>query len=113
MRRLIAGLRSEGFGVTLDDFGTDHADLALLSTAEFDVLKLDRSMVKDIAENSKTQEIVRTIVESCKKTGIKLVAEGIEEEEQLLALGDCGVKYVQGYLFSVPIPIREYENEYL
>lgn len=113
MRRLIAGLRSEGFGVTLDDFGTDHADLALLSTAEFDVLKLDRSMVKDIAENSKTQEIVRTIVESCKKTGIKLVAEGIEEEEQLLALGDCGVEYVQGYLFSVPIPIREYENEYL
>jgi len=56
---------------------------------------------------------VRTIVESCKKTGIKLVAEGIEEEEQLLALGDCGVEYVQGYLFSVPIPIREYENEYL
>ncbi|WP_249301922.1 sensor domain-containing phosphodiesterase [Qiania dongpingensis] len=111
--RLITALRGEGFGVTIDDFGTNYANLSLLSAVEFDVLKLDRSMVRDVAENGKTREIIKAIVDICKKMKIKLVAEGIEKEEQLEALKSCGVELVQGYLFSEPIPIEEYEKEYL
>ena len=113
MSSLIAGLRREGFGVTIDDFGTDYANLALLSAVEFDVLKLDISMVKDVADNPKTQAIIQSIVEICNKMNIKLVAEGIESEEQLEALSDCGVQLVQGFFFSEPIPIEEYEKQYL
>ncbi len=113
MGSLIAGLRREGFGVTIDDFGTDYANLALLSAVEFDVLKLDISMVKDVADNPKTQAIIQSIMEICNKMNIKLVAEGIESEEQLEALKSCGVQLVQGFLFSEPISIEEYEKQYL
>ena len=57
--------------------------------------------------------MITSIVDSCKKMGIQLVAEGIEQEEQLGALRACGVELVQGYLFSKPIPIEEYESRYL
>lgn len=110
---LIIQLRREGFGVIIDDFGTEYANLALLSAVEFDVLKLDKSMVKDIVTNQKVQTIIQSIVAICRTMEIQLVAEGIEEEEQLEALRACGVELVQGYLFSQPIPIEEYEEKYL
>lgn len=111
--RLVTELRRKGFAVTIDDFGTDYANLALLTAVEFDVLKLDKSMVQDVASNAKTQDMITSIVDSCKKMGIQLVAEGIEQEEQLGALRACGVELVQGFLFSKPIPIEEYESRYL
>lgn len=113
MSKLIASLRQEGFRVTIDDFGTNYANLSLLSAVEFDVLKLDRSMVWDVSENSKTQEIIKSIADICRRMDVKLVAEGIEKEEQLNALRLCGVELVQGYLFSKPIPIEDYEKQYL
>lgn len=113
LENLIVRLRQEGFGVTIDDFGTEYANLALLSAVDFDVLKLDRSMVKDIINNPKAQAIIKSIADICKSMDIQLVAEGIEEEEQLEALRSCGVELVQGFLFSRPIPIEEYEKQYL
>ena len=111
--RLIMELRQQGFAVAIDDFGTDSANLALLSAIEFDVLKLDKSMVQDVATSAKTKQMVSSIVQNCKRLGIRVVAEGIEQEEQLNALRECGVELVQGYLFSKPIPIEEYETRYL
>lgn len=111
--KLIIRLRQEGFGVTIDDFGTEYANLSLLSSIEFDVLKLDRSMVKDIIKNPKARSIIESIAGICQNMGIQLVAEGIEEEAQLEMLRSCGVELVQGYLFSKPIPIEEYEKKYL
>lgn len=111
--QLIVSLRQEGFGVTIDDFGTEYANFALLSEVDFDVLKLDRSMVKDVAVNAKARAIIESIVNICKDMGIQLVAEGIEEEQQLAALRVCGVELVQGFLFSEPIPIEEYEERFL
>lgn len=113
LSRLILLLRQEGFGVTIDDFGTEYANLSLLSSVEFDVLKLDRSMVADVANNPKTRAIIKNIADGCRADGIQLVAEGIENEEQLETLRACGVELVQGFLFSKPIPIEEYEKQYL
>lgn len=110
---LIGCLRQEGFGVTIDDFGIEYTNLALLSAVEFDVLKLDKSIVRDVDKNPKAQAIVTSTVEMCRSMGIQLVAEGVEEEEQLTALRVCGVELIQGYLFSEPIPIEEYERRYL
>lgn len=112
-RSLIQKLRQEGFIVSIDDFGTSYANLALLSTVEFDVLKLDKSLVDDVANNSKARTVVESIVEICKKMNIEVVAEGIETEEQLATLRSCGVELAQGFLFSKPIPIAEYEEKYL
>lgn len=113
LNSLIRQLRQEGFLVSIDDFGTEYANLALLSTVDFDVLKLDKSLVEDIALNYKARTIVKSTVSICGKMQIQVVAEGVETEEQLSVLRDCGVELVQGFLFSKPVPIEEYENKYL
>lgn len=113
MKALIREVRQAGFAISIDDFGTEYANLAMLSAVEFDVLKLDKSLVDDVATNPKARTVVETIVDICKKMQIEVVAEGIETEEQLAVLRACGVELVQGFLFSRPIPIEEYEKKYL
>ena len=113
LRGLIGDLREAGFIVSIDDFGTEYANLSLLSSVEFDVLKLDKSLVDDVAINPRARTVVESIAGICKKMHIQLVAEGIETEEQLRVLQECGVELAQGYLFSHPIPIEEYEKTYL
>lgn len=112
-KALIGELRQGGFVVSIDDFGTEYANLALLSTVDFDVLKLDKSLVDNVADSPKARAVVESIVSVCQKTQIKVVAEGIETEEQLAALQSCGVQLAQGFLFSKPIPTKEYEEKYL
>lgn len=113
LKDLINSLRQAGFIVSIDDFGTEYANLSLLSSVEFDVLKLDKSLVDDVAHNARACTLVELITNICGKMNIKVVAEGIETEEQLEALRSCGVELVQGYLFGRPIPIEEYETKYL
>ena len=102
-----------GFSVSIDDFGTEYANLSFLSGVEFDVLKLDKSLVDNVVDNPRACTMVELIAGFCKKMGIQLVAEGIETEAQLSTLRDCGVELVQGFLFSRPIPIEEYEEKYM
>lgn len=113
IKHLISKLRQAGFTVAIDDFGTEYANLALLSEVEFDVLKLDKSMIDNISVNPKTKAIVESISEICTKLGIDMVAEGIETEEQFSTLRSCGVGLAQGFLFSRPISTDEYEERYL
>lgn len=113
IKLLISKLHKAGFAVAIDDFGTEYANLALLSEIEFDVLKLDKSMIDNIAINPRTKTIVELIAGVCHNLGIHMVAEGIETEEQFLALRSCGVDLAQGFLFSRPISAAEYETRFL
>lgn len=106
-------IRQAGYRVSVDDFGAESSNLALLATARFDVLKIDQGFVKDILTNEYAQMIVEAMVGVCEKMQIQLVAEGVENESQLEVLRNCGVKTVQGFLFSKPMPIIEYEWKYL
>lgn len=106
-------IRDAGFRVSVDDFGTESSNLALLAMAKFDVLKIDKGFVEDIITNEHAQTIVEAMVGVCKKINIQLIAEGVENESQLDVLKRCGVKTVQGFLFSRPIPMIEYEWKYL
>lgn len=113
MKTLISNIRGAGFAVALDDFGSEYANLSLLSSVEFDVLKLDKTMIDDLVNNPRTRAVVESIVEVCQKLNIRMVAEGIETEEQLKILRSCGVELAQGFLFSKPISTEEYESKYL
>lgn len=113
MKALCAKLHEAGFTVAIDDFGTESANVVLLSEVDFDVLKLDRSIMKHIAVNPKSRTIVEAIAEATRKLGVRMVAEGIETEEQFSVVSACGAELVQGYLFSKPIPAEEYEKRYL
>lgn len=113
LKSLIHDLRQQGFFVSIDAFGTEHANLNLLFMLEFDVLKLDKTLIRDLAKNSKARTVLECIVNFCKKMNVKVVAGGIETEEQLSICRLCGVELAQGFLFSEPVPIEEYESKFL
>jgi diguanylate cyclase (GGDEF)-like protein/PAS domain S-box-containing protein len=102
-------VRLKALGVTLaiDDFGTGYSSLAYLRRFPVDTLKIDRSFVERIGEQSDDVALANTIVQLGRSLGMTTVAEGIEEYGQLAALRDMGCDYAQGYYFSRPVPADE------
>lgn len=106
-------LKEFGFSISIDDFGVRNASLSLFTTINFDILKLDRSLVKTLAQNQKARILIRSLAVICSDLGIKLIAEGVETLEQLDILKELRCNEVQGYLFSKPLPLNDFENKYL
>lgn len=106
-------LKEYGFSISIDDFGFRNASLSLFTTINFDILKLDRSLVKTLAQNQKARILIRSLAVICSDLGIKLIAEGVETLEQLDILKELRCNEVQGYLFSKPLPLNDFENKYL
>lgn len=106
-------LKEYGFSISIDDFGVRNASLSLFTTINFDILKLDRSLVKTLAQNQKARILIRSLAVICSDLGIKLIAEGVETLEQLDILKELRCNEVQGFLFSKPLPLNDFENKYL
>lgn len=106
-------LKEYGFSISIDDFGVRNASLSLFTTINFDILKLDRSLVKTLAQNQKARILIRSLAVICSDLGIKLIAEGVETLEQLDILKELRCNELQGYLFSKPLPLNDFENKYL
>ena len=111
LKELIHSIKEAGFSVSLDDFGSQYSNIALLSNIDFDELKFDKSMVDNLAVNQKSQVIMRYAIDMGHSLNNTIsVAEGIETPEQLKLLLQMNCKYGQGYLFSKPIPIDDFRN---
>lgn len=106
---MLGEMHRRGFLCSLDDFGVGFSSLALLKEFDVDAIKLDRQFFKDIA-NEKAQNIIASFIELAEKLNIHTVAEGIETQEQIdfLRKARCGM--VQGYYFSKPLPVGEFER---
>ena len=102
-----------GFIVSLDDFGTGYSSFSMLKDINIDILKIDKSFFDDILESKRGRIIVESIIEMSHRLNTKVVAEGIEKEEQLKYLRKIGCDMVQGYIYDKPIPIKEFEDKYL
>lgn len=110
---LVDQIRSAGYSVSIDDFGVHYANMALFSDIEFDTLKIDKSLIDHISTNHKAEMVVESLVGICKKLGIHTIVEGVETEDQYDALLRIGCEVAQGYLFSRPVPVIDYEMRYL
>lgn len=97
----------EGLHVAIDDFGTGYSSLAYLRRHHIDCLKIDRSFIDTIGANDSGTEIAETVIAMAKKLGIEVVAEGVETRVQHQTLARLGCDYVQGYLYSRPLPAVE------
>lgn len=99
-----------GCGISVDDFGTGYSSLSYLSSLPLDALKIDRSFVNNIIQDHTNQAIVKAIIALSHNLGLKVVAEGVETEEQLQFLKDNGCDIMQGFLLSRPVPAGELEG---
>jgi diguanylate cyclase (GGDEF)-like protein len=106
--RILSGLAAEGIGIALDDFGTGYSSLSYLHALPFSKLKIDRSFVMDIVDNSRSLKLLQNVAQLGKDINLAVTAEGVETEEQLdLILRHTKVDQIQGYLFGVPLPSRD------
>lgn len=105
---LLRGLKGLGIRIAMDDFGTGYSSLAYLKRFPLDVIKVDRSFVKDLPDDSDSAAITEAIVGMANSLKLRVVAEGVETKEQLDFLASLGCHYVQGYYFSRPVVEREF-----
>jgi diguanylate cyclase (GGDEF)-like protein len=106
-------LRALGVRIAMDDFGTGYSSLTYLQCFPFDKIKIDRSFVKDITENTGSLYIVRAVAALANGMGMAATAEGVETTEQLATIAAEGCTEMQGYLFSKPLPAHEIERLFL
>ena len=104
---LLDGLRARGFQFALDDFGTGYSSLSYLHRYPVQKIKLDRAFVVGLGEGARAKSIVRALVQLARALDLKVIAEGVETEEQLKQLIACGCDLFQGFLFSRPVPAAE------
>jgi diguanylate cyclase (GGDEF)-like protein len=100
-------LHSAGLAIALDDFGTGYSSLASLEKLPFTRIKLDRSLVADIATSSRSAAIARAIIRLCHDLNLEVTAEGVETNDQLEILARHRPIYLQGYLLSKPVPASD------
>ena len=92
----------------LDDFGTGYSSLSYLKRFPVDGVKIDKSFVKGLGEDTTDEALVRMIIDLCHTLGLEVVAEGIETSEQAASLRDMGCDLGQGYYFARPLPSEEF-----
>jgi len=102
--------RDAGMQVAIDDFGTGHSSLSYLRKFDIDYLKIDRSFVSNLEPTSDDMALCEAIIVMAHKLGIKVIAEGVETEEQGRLLAAAGCDYGQGYYYSRPVPAAKFEE---
>jgi len=107
---ILRQIKNLGPNVCIDDFGTGYSSLSYLQRFPIDVVKVDRSFIRDVADDKDSQAIVHTVFSLGESLDLKIVAEGVENDEQLAFLEAEGCRYVQGYLFYKPLSAAEVET---
>jgi polar amino acid transport system substrate-binding protein len=108
--RQLQDLKKLGVAIALDDFGTGYTSFSYLKKFPADVLKIDKSLVDYILENKEDQRIIKAMIELGHSLGMKIVVEGIENEEMAELIALYGCDYLQGYHFAKPLPAYEFQE---
>ena len=102
VRNIAKALHDIGFSISMDDFGTQYSNMAVLTQFDFDTVKIDRSMILNIVEDEKNRTILKHTVSMLEDLGMEVIIEGVETAEQVEVLAELGCDIVQGYFFGKP-----------
>lgn len=109
----LKNIKKIGITIAVDDFGTGYSSLNYLKQFPIDVLKIDQSFIKEIPKNEKDMAITTTIIHLGKSLGLEVIAEGVENQNQVEFLADAKCHKIQGYYYSKPLPALEIEERFL
>ncbi|WP_296823229.1 bifunctional diguanylate cyclase/phosphodiesterase [Sulfurovum sp.] len=109
-RKQFLALKKLGIPIALDDFGTGYTSFSYLKKFPADVLKIDKTLVDYILTNNEDQRIVKAMIELGHNLGVKIVVEGIENKRMYELIASYGCDYMQGYYFSKPLPVFEFQK---
>jgi EAL domain-containing protein (putative c-di-GMP-specific phosphodiesterase class I) len=112
-KQTLLDIKALGIRLALDDFGTGYSALSSIRALPFDIIKIDKDFVKDIATDKYAQAFVRSMVEMGKTIGAEICVEGIETKEQLQALEGMDVKFIQGFYYDKPLRRAAFEEKYV
>ena len=107
---LVRRLQEYGFIIEIDDFGSGYSSLNSLKDISVDILKMDMKFFEKSEENGRSEKIVRSVINLANELGMPVIAEGVETEEDLEMLRHVGCQIVQGYYYSKPLSIEDYEE---
>ncbi|WP_223595596.1 putative bifunctional diguanylate cyclase/phosphodiesterase [Neobacillus bataviensis] len=100
-------LKEMGISISIDDFGTGYSSISYLKYLPVDTLKIEKSFVQNMLNNTKDRALVESVISLAKSFGFNVIAEGVETSEQLVLLKTLECSQAQGYLFSKPLPLKE------
>ncbi|MBO4524319.1 MAG: EAL domain-containing protein [Ruminococcus sp.] len=106
----IEEIKKMGIKIAIDDFGTGYSSLSYLNKFPANLLKIDKSFVDDMNKDDSSKQYVAAIISIGHIMGLDVIAEGVEEEEQLASLKDIGCDYIQGFIWGRPLPVNEAER---
>ncbi|RTZ16584.1 EAL domain-containing protein [Vibrio aquaticus] len=106
-KALLSELRNAGVKIAVDDFGTGSTSFRYLKECLFDILKIDRVFIQNLQQPSRQFDVIQSLIQLAYKLNLEVVAEGVETEQELANLHQLGVRYIQGYFFSKPLPLNE------
>lgn len=109
---VIDNLHKLGFKISIDDFGSGYSSLNMLKQIDADVLKIDGGFLNGVDESKKSKTIIKHVIRMAKELDIQTITEGVENHEQEEFLRDIGCDMAQGFLYSKPMPILEFEKKY-
>lgn len=101
-------LRSKGYRILMDDFGSGFSNIAQLNSLPFDAIKIDKSLIDGVNSDSKTKDIVKFLIALCKTNDLEVIAEGVDSKEKITILEKMNCDVIQGYYYAEPMPLNEY-----
>lgn len=113
MKKIIKQIKELGVKIALDDFGTGYSSLNYIKQMDLDIIKVDRTFIKDISDDDYAQAFVKLIAELSKKLEVQVCVEGVEDKTQLDTLKTMNINMIQGFYYGCPMKVEEFEKKFL
>lgn len=107
---IVGEMKKAGFTMLMDDFGSGYSSLNMLKSTPFDVVKIDRGFLEEFMDSDRGRKIIQHTISMSRDIGLDIIAEGVETVEQAEFLSDCGCDAAQGFYYSKPLPVEEFDK---